>query len=52
MMITQGTRKRSWLFFMLFICMVVFAGGCDKMGKKIKLPSLEGAPEQLGAPSK
>ncbi|MGE0268745.1 MAG: hypothetical protein AB7S78_09870 [Candidatus Omnitrophota bacterium] len=42
----------SMRWLLILMCVAVMAGGCEKSGKKLKLPSLEGAPEQLGAPSK
>jgi len=50
MMNIQSSRKRFQLFLILIVCAAAFIGGCDNSGKQMKLPSLEGAPEALGAP--
>ncbi len=46
---SEYTRQLSaWLKWILVILIIPFMMACDNSAKKMKLPSLESAPEQLG----
>lgn len=50
MVIAQCSRNKIQWMFLSLVCVMLLSGGCDNSGKQMKLPSLEGAPEAMGAP--